>query len=586
MATVNEVLPSNPTDESASWRSRESGVVAPYLLAIATQIPMLLLYLRRLWDRPHYQVFPLALIALGILTYLRWPKEAKRKFQSSMLANLLLFAGLALGLLGYVFVEPWFGAASAACFAASLFARTVEEGTNKTLLSLSLLAFFCIRPPFDADQQLITWLQRVSAKFTSELLDLVGYAHYMPGTVFIAPGGKSFEVEQACSGVQSFFSLLFVAILLVVMQRRNWFRGGLLILSAAFWAIFMNTVRILAIPFADRLFDWDLSTGAPHEVLGYLTLLLGIVMLLSTDQFLLFVFGPVEGFGEERKSSFRSFTKFWNRVISGQEKPTDLLRREMGTGARMFSWLAAVILAIGVFWNLYDVYQSWVNSDLKLRFFDSDVLVPLAEKDMPPSLGEWKLTDKGYQVTNRERGSDYGQISNSWTYSSGRTPVVFSFDQAFPGWHDLTICYRSMGWKEPDNVRFTKLPASDGTARSKEWNYVVCDFYKDTGEKGFLVFSLFDAFGEAYDCPKRFDYWSALPDRIISRMNHRIRSSLFRGETYQVQAFVSSYGTIDDSTKDQVIAKFLDVRELMRDQFLVRRKSEGTKSVEEAVSPK
>jgi hypothetical protein len=309
-------------------------------------------------------------------------------------------------------------------------------------------------------------------------------------------------------------------------------------------------------------------------------------MLLSTDQFLLFVFGPVEGFGEERKSSFRSFTKFWNRVISGQEKPTDLLRREMGTGARMFSWLAAVILAIGVFWNLYDVYQSWVNSDLKLRFFDSDVLVPLAEKDMPPSLGEWKLTDKGYQVTNRERGSDYGQISNSWTYSSGRTPVVFSFDQAFPGWHDLTICYRSMGWKEPDNVRFTKLPASDGTARSKEWNYVVCDFYKDTGEKGFLVFSLFDAFGEAYDCPKRFDYWSALPDRIISRMNHRIRSSLFRGETYQVQAFVSSYGTIDDSTKDQVIAKFLDVRELMRDQFLVRRKSEGTKSVEEAVSPK
>lgn len=583
MATVNEVLQEKSSNSLEGSRLSSWSVVAPYLLAIATQIPMMLLYFRRLWDRPHYQVFPLALIALGVFAYLRWPKEAKRKFQGSILANLLLLAGLAFGLSGYVFVEPWFGAASAACFVASLFARTIETETNKTLLSLSLFAFFCVRPPFDADQQLITWLQRVSAKFTSELLDLVGYAHYMPGTVFIAPGGKSFEVEQACSGVQSFFSLLFVAILLVVMQRRNWFRGGLLILSAAFWAIFMNTVRILAIPFADWLLEWDLSTGAPHEILGYVTLLLGVIMLLSTDQLLLFVFGPVEAFGEERESTFQGFTKFWNRVVSGQAKPTDILRREMGIGARTFSWLAAGILAIGVFWNLYDVYRSWVNSDLRLRFFDSDVLVPLAEKDLPASLGDWKLADKGYQVTNRERGSDYGQISNSWTYSSGRIPVVFSFDQAFPGWHDLTICYRSMGWKEPANVRFTRLPESNGNARSKDWNYVVCDFYKDTGEKGFLVFSLFDAFGEPYDCPKRFDYWSALPDRIISRMNHRIRSSLFRGETYQAQAFVSSFGTIDDKTKEEVIAKFLEVRELMRDQFLLRRKSEGTKSVEEAV---
>lgn len=560
------------------WR-----ILAPYLIAIATQLPMLLLYFRRLWDRPHYQVFPLALIALAVFTYLRWPKGTKRKFQNSGLANFLLLGGLALGLLGYVFVEPWFGAASAACFAASLYARTVEEETSKTLLPLSLLAFFCVRPPFDADQQLITWLQRVSATFTSELLDLVGYAHYMPGTVFIAPGGKSFEVEQACSGVQSFFSLLFVAVLLVVMQRRNWFRGGLLILSAGFWAIFMNTVRILAIPFADWLFDLDLSTGAPHEVLGYITLLLGILLLLSTDQLLLFVFGPVEAFGEERQSTFRGFTKFWNRVISGQSKPTSQLRREMTGTSRMLSWLAAGVLAVGVFWNLFDVYRSWVNSDLKLRFFDSEVLVPLAENDLPSTLGDWQLGEKGYQVTNRERGSDYGQISNSWTYLAGRLPVVFSFDQAFPGWHDLTICYRSMGWKEPENVRFTRLPDSEGNARSKDWNYVVCDFYKDTGEKGFLVFSLFDAFGEAYDCPKRFDYWAALPDRIISRMNHRIRSSLFRGETYQTQAFVSSFGTIDDKTKEEVIAKFLEARELMRDQFLARRKNEGTKSVDEAL---
>lgn len=585
MATVNEILTPDRAGDSDRSRTADWRVLAPYLLAIATQVPMMLLYFRRLWDRPHYQVFPLALIALGVFAYLRWPKNAKRKFQNSTLATLLLLGGLALGLLGYVFVEPWFGAASAACFVASLFARTIEEETNKTLLSLSLLALFCVRPPFDADQRLITWLQTVSAKFTSELLDLVGYAHYMPGTVFIAPGGKSFEVEQACSGVQSFFSLLFVAILLVVMQRRNWFRGGLLILSAAFWAIFMNTVRILAIPFADWLFKLDLSSGAPHEILGYITLLLGIVMLLSTDQLLLFLFGPVEGFGTDQGTAISGFTKFWNNVISGQAPEASAnLRREMSVTSRLLSWCAAGLLAVGVCWNLFDVYRSYTNSDLKLRFFDGNVLVPLAEKDLPTELGPWKLAAQGYQVSNRERGSDFGQLSDSWTYVAGRNRVIFSFDQAFPGWHDLTICYRNMGWKEPKDVRRTLLPGDDSKARSKDWNYVICNFTKETGETGFLVFSLFDAFGEPYDCPKRFDYWAALPDRIIARMNHRIRSSLFRGETYQAQAFISSFGTIDDQTKDEVIEKFLEVRELMRDRFLDHRKAEGTRGFEDVRS--
>jgi exosortase len=575
MANLNEVLQDERPNESDRSRTTDWRVLAPYLVAIATQVPMMLLYFRRLWDRPHYQVFPLALIALGVFTYLRWPKGAKRKLQSSFLASLLLLGGLALGLLGYVFVEPWFGAASAACFAASLYARTVEEETNTTLLSLSLLAFFCVRPPFDADQRLISWLQTVSAKFTSELLDLVGYAHYMPGTVFIAPGGKSFEVEQACSGVQSFFSLLFVAILLVVMQRRNWFRGGLLILSAAFWAIFMNTVRILAIPFADWLFQWDLSTGAPHEVLGYLTLLLGILMLLSTDQLLMFVFGPVDAFGEERKGTFQGFTKFWNRVISGQAKSEGKRsRQEMSYWSKSFTWLVAGLLAVGATWNISDVYRSSQASELKLRFFDAQVLVPLSEKDLPPEIADWKLIDKGYTVADRSHGSDLGQHSDSWTFTRGRDRVIFSFDQAFPGWHDLTICYRNMGWKEAQNVRFTKLPDKDSDARSKDWNYVTCDFTKETGETGFLVFSLFDAFGRPFDCPKRFDYWAALPERIMSRMNYRIRSNLFRGETYQTQAFISSFGPISDQTKEEVVARFLEVRERMRDSFLAERKTE------------
>jgi exosortase len=557
-------------------RPRVWAVAAPYLIAIAVQLPMLLLYVRNLWSKPHYQVFPLALVALGVLTYLRWPKEKRRKFQSSRFANLMLLAGLALGILGYLFVEPWFAAASAAALATSLFTRTVEAETNKSLLSLSLFAWFCVQPPLNGDQRLITWLQTVSAKFTSELLDLVGYAHYMPGTVFIAPGGKSFEVEQACSGVQSFFSLLFVAILLVVMQRRNWFRGGLLILSAAFWAIFMNTVRILAIPAADWALGWDLASGPAHETLGYLTLLLGILMLLSTDQLLMFVFGPVEAFGEERKNTFRGFTKFWNKVISGQSKDDDKKAgKEMSKLSRGLIWGTAIILGIGALWNLSDVYRSLNSSNLAVRVFDNQVIVPLTETSLPETLGEWKLpAEKKFETTSRARGSDFGQHSDSWTYLTGQIRAVVSLDQAFPGWHELTTCYKNMGWKEAMGGRTAKKPDADAPG-DKGWEYVVVDLTKETGEHGFLVFSHFDAFGDGFEAPRSWDFLTSITTRALNRLNHRVRSRLFRGEAYQVQVFVPSFRPLDDTQKDAIVRNYLEIRDIIRREFLERREKEA-----------
>jgi exosortase len=580
MATIADDFQDDFSTESSSSGSRANtwAFVAPYLIAIGAQLPMLLLYFRNLWSKPHYQVFPLALVALGVFTYLRWPKEKKRKFQSSRFANLMLLAGLAIGILGYLFVEPWFAASSAAALATSLFTRTVEAETNKSLLSLSLFAWFCVQPPLNGDQRLITLLQTVSAKFTSELLDLVGYAHYMPGTVFVAPGGKSFEVEQACSGVQSFFSLLFVAILLVVMQRRNWFRGGILLLSAAFWAIFMNTVRILAIPAADWTLGWNLASGSSHETLGYLTLLLGILMLLSTDQLLMFVFGPVESFGEERKSTFRGFTKFWNKVISGQSKADEpKTRKEMSKLSQGLIWGTAIILGLGALWNLSDVYRSLNNSNLAVRVFDKQVIVPLTETSLPETLGDWKLpTEKKFETISRAIGSDFGQHSDSWTYFAGPIRAIVSVDQAFPGWHELTTCYKNIGWKEAKGARVAKKPDEEAPG-DKEWEYVVVDLTKETGECGFLVFSHFDAFGEGFEAPRSWDLFTSLTNRALNRLNHRVRSRLFRGEAYQVQVFVPSYRPLDDQQKDEIIRNYLEARELLRQEFLKRREAEQGK---------
>ncbi len=44
----------------------------------------------------------------------------------------------------------------------------------------------------------------------------------------------------------------------------------------------MNTVRITAIPVAHEIANYDLAEGMPHEILGYTTMAIALLLLLST----------------------------------------------------------------------------------------------------------------------------------------------------------------------------------------------------------------------------------------------------------------------------------------------------------------
>ena len=347
-------------------------VVLPYGLALLAQLPMLILYFKKLWIVPHYQPFAIAILATIGITLYRWPFDRPQPFIRSIASDVLLVLGLGFALLGMLFVEPWFAALSAMLIVTSLLARTIDRETGKSLWPCSLPLYVYLTLPFYLDVRLITSLQRYSAIYTSRLLDLFGLGHHMDGTVIRVPaanaaGIKEYGIEEACSGVQSFFTLLLVAVVFIVLSRRIkmpsipvglvsvfagflclvlratvlsmpiWneimllagvgflflsiigFRATALLLSAVFWAMFMNTIRILVIPVADIKFDVDLTHGIAHDLLGYGALAIGILMIFSTDQFLLFLFGPVETSSEDGGPFGNRITNFWNNVVSGSE---------------------------------------------------------------------------------------------------------------------------------------------------------------------------------------------------------------------------------------------------------------------------
>ena len=600
-------------------RPKSLGILWPYLIAIAVQIPMLLLYFDLLWARPHYQTFVVAiLVSVGLALY-RWPFDAKQPFHRSSLSDFLFLVGLGGAFLSAVFVEPWFAALSTMTIVASLFARTLDKESLRNLWPCALPLFVFLKLPCDFDVQLITKLQQYSAVYTSRLLDLAGLGHHMNGVVIKIPGLQDYGIEEACSGIQSFFTLMLVAIIFVVASRRIrtpklgygviaflvalvlfiirtflfsspflldislvaivgcfmfslvGFQATALLISAIFWAVFMNTLRILTIPLAEHFFEIDLAKGISHDILGYSVLALGILLILSTDQFLQFLFGPVDESDDSSEMS-GGLTKFWNNIISGGSREAELekaqklqLRREpVSASGSKFIWIVAgLIVALGIFQTI-DVFRSWARPEISTRFFDIDMIVDFEKNDVPEVLGSWKQVD--YQPSNRHTGADHGQRSDTWQFRSPThaCSAIASLDQPFPGWHELTICYRNQGWKLVDRKRVEPDPDENG----ESWPYIKAKFEKDTGEKGYLVFSLFNSFGEGYNAPRAFGDWEWFVNAAINRMSHRVRAQLFQGETYQSQLFSTSFNEYDEELQNELISTYLKIRTTLRDQFL------------------
>ena len=224
-------------------------------------------------------------------------------------------------------------------------------------------------------------------------------------------------------------------------------------------------------------------------------------------------------------------------------------------------------------WQTVDVYRSW-NRAVGVRFVDADVTVGFNQDDMPAEIKTWKRVK--YEMEDRSRGSDLGQRSDVWQFRSPQgVAAVASLDQPFPGWHELTTCYTNTGWKLVGRKVYKPSDAlsAEGTDQEvdpnsvpgdPEWRLVEAIFEKPTGERGYLLFSHFDSFGEGLDVPSQFEGLTAFFTRAANRLSHRIRATLLRGEAYQVQVFLTSYDEFDPALKAEVRERYLRIREEIR----------------------
>ena len=579
MATISSPTSNEQFSEVSKGFLGSKSIFLPYIIAIIAQAPLLLWYFSKLWRQPHYQFFPFALLMVGVYAYLRWPRNISQPFIERRSSKILFWVGVVFGIAGALFAHDWFCAASLVALLTSLFAMTRDgEEHGKTLFVLGLPLLSILMLPNNYDRSLITFLQHCSADVSSSYLDLLNFKHYSPGTTLNFPA-RNYDVERACSGVQSFFLLMFCATWMIVSLRRHWFRGILLLLAAGFWAVFMNSIRILAIPIADIMFGIDIGSGLAHDILGYTAMLIAIGLILSTDQLLEFLFGRNQTVEDERQANW-----FQRKVLrkSSTPRPEETLdkRTPVGSWFRTSTMIGAVVLCGFGILQFIDFARSMGQSNLQIRVFSSNVIIDLEDEAMPTEIksqGEevtFHWTKLKYDRKDRTRGSDFGQRSDSWFYrsrnSASRLACQASLDQTFPGWHELTACYLSKGWTIKPGARVKKeatLTTEDGD--ELKWSYIEVEMVQPiTSQQALLLFSFTDAAGVPFDAPIEWGklryYYEAAKNRLL----HSVRAKLFRGEAYQMQVFAVGPTEFSSLQKEEIRSQYLQIRSEMRNAVL------------------
>jgi len=284
------------------------------VILIAAHVPFVIAYLSGLWQQTHYQFFPFAIGAFAWLFATRRSDEPERwKWPTWILIGVDLAC---LAAQGWQY-SPWLAAVGlVACVTAWCYANR-DAGYNRRLTYLALLPLLVIRLPLQYDQQVIHWLQRVTTSVASRTMHRFGMLHYRDGNVLQFPG-KSFMVEEACSGVQSLFTILFIAALVICLKRRSAIHGAVMLASGLVFAGIMNTLRVISVAVAWDVYAIDISGGISHDVLGYICLGVAALLLMSADSFLGFITDPVPDLFRPGAVGlfFNPLIRLWNRLMA------------------------------------------------------------------------------------------------------------------------------------------------------------------------------------------------------------------------------------------------------------------------------
>jgi exosortase len=483
--------------------------------------PLLLKFAARLWATDHYSFFPLLLIASSLLIYLR-VREQKR-FKPG--ATAIQVVGISLSFLllatGVLLTSPYLAAISALCMILSLVYAFGRWTLVRAILPVWLLLWLAIPLPLGFDGKLIIALQRIATAHASGILDAANYWHYLDGMIIHRPA-RSYQVEEACSGIHSLFSSLFFTGLYLILTKTGPVRSILVLVSAFFWVVVANVGRVVLVVVLVDSFGIPVDRGLPHSILGMFVFLGCLGLIAGTERFFAYVWPPS---GTKRRRQKKRARK--------HDALAPLPARTLSMAAVCFSVLVLIQFISFVSGGSIDAGEL-----TSIRLLESD-----GADLLPVHLAGWQQT--GYERVTRAASNSNGSISRVWSFEREERRCHVSIDGPFLGWHNLGDCLQSQGWTLQD--------WSTKSYDSGIGGFVEVSVSKRRGEQALVVFGLFDPDSRPFQVPagsfirrfeRRFSNVVAAVKQLFGIGHPAVAHSDSR--SYQLQVFMECAGPFAD----------------------------------------
>jgi exosortase B len=264
-------------DRWLKWLPVLFGVLAMYA-------PMYYSMAGTIWQSEEYAHGP---IVLAVCLWLFW-KERSALVDTAgraapLVGGVLIAAGLALYVVGTIVHITLFQVGSQIpLFAGVILAFGGWPALRRLWVALLFLVFVVPLPGFLLDTLTGSLKQQVSV-IVEHLLYSFGYPIARQG-VILTIGPYQMEVANACSGLNSMYSLTAIGILyLYLMRHQSLLRNAVLVVALWPIAFVANIIRVITLVLVTYYFGDEAGQGFFHGFAGIMLFALALGMLFGLD---------------------------------------------------------------------------------------------------------------------------------------------------------------------------------------------------------------------------------------------------------------------------------------------------------------
>lgn len=246
-----------------------------------------------LWQQDDHAYGP---IILAIIVWLIWGKHEALLTASTGTAPVPGFASLVFGLLLYVVgrsqtITLFEVGSLLPILAGVVLAMRGWPGLRALWFALLFIVFLVPFPNIYVDELTGPLKQNVSA-IAEQLLYAAGYPIARSG-VMLTIGQYQLLVADACSGLNSMFSLAALGLLyLYVMRHKSWLHNGLILASILPIAFAANVIRVVVLLLVTYHFGDEAGQGFLHGAAGMVLVMAALIIILVLDAILARVIKP------------------------------------------------------------------------------------------------------------------------------------------------------------------------------------------------------------------------------------------------------------------------------------------------------